>query len=207
VESLKPQDVVVVLKLCVAGPQRPSMAVLGVELGLSASEVHAAIRRLKASGLLHPYLQRVEFPPSQLREASPRPVPLPPPVVRVRFKRIHPQRPNVTGIVELLVHGLKYVFPPNRGQLVRGMPTSYAAPPLDELIAKNDEPIPVWPDPDGNARGTSFEPLYPTVPYAAARDAALYELLALADALREGRARERKLAEDLLRERLRGYVA
>jgi hypothetical protein len=204
VESLKPQDLVVVLKLCVAGPQRPSMAVLGVELGLSASEVHAAIRRLMASGLLHPYLQRVEFPPSQLREASPRPVPLPPPV---RFNRAPAQRPNVTGIVELLVHGLKYVFPPSRGQLTRGMPTAYAAPPLDELIAKNDEPIPVWPDPHGSARGTSFEPLYPTVPYAASRDAALYELLALADALREGRARERKLAEDLLRERLRGHVA
>jgi hypothetical protein len=205
VESLKPQDVVVVLKLCVAGPQRPSMAVLGVELGLSASEVHAAIRRLKACGLLHPYLQRVEFPPSELREASTRL--LPPPIVRVRFKRMHAQRPNVTGIVELLVHGLKYVFPPSRGQLTRGMPTSYAAPPLDELIAKNDEPVPVWPDPDGKARGTSFEPLYRTVPYAASRDAALYELLALADALREGRARERKLAEDLLREKLREHVA
>ena len=34
------------------GPQRPPMAVLGVELGLSSSEVHAAIRRGRASGLL-----------------------------------------------------------------------------------------------------------------------------------------------------------
>ncbi len=61
VESLKPQDVVVVLKLCAdaardsSGAGRlllPSMAVLGMEVGLSSSEVHAAIRRSRASGLL-----------------------------------------------------------------------------------------------------------------------------------------------------------
>ena len=37
-------------------------------------------------------------------------------------------------------------------------------------------------------------PLHPCVPGAALRDAALYELLALFDALRAGRARERGMA-------------
>jgi hypothetical protein len=45
-------------------------------------------------------------------------------------------------------------------------------------------------------------PLYPSVPGAAAKNAALYELLSLFDALRSGAARERKLASDLLSERL-----
>jgi len=45
-----------------------------------------------------------------------------------------------------------------------------------------------------------LEPLYKNVPYAALRDPALYELLALVDAIRDGRARERNLAErDLVR--------
>ncbi|HEX7708861.1 MAG TPA: hypothetical protein VF701_20545 [Thermoanaerobaculia bacterium] len=112
------------------------------------------------------------------------------------------QRPNSTAVLEFLVHGLKYVFPAKRGELTRGVPTSYAAPPLNALFAKGQEPIPVWPFAEGTERGVSFEPLYRTVPSVALRDPALYELLAIADALREGRARERKIAEEQLRERL-----
>ena len=82
------------------------------------------------------------------------------------------------------------------------MPTSYAASPLNGLLGGSDEPPPVWPDAEGPARGVLFSPLFESVPKAAKRDAALYELLALVDALREGRARERELAEQLLREKL-----
>ena len=65
---------------------------------------------------------------------------------------------------------------------------------------------PVWPYPTGSQRGTSFEPLYKQAPKAALRDSGLYELLALVDALRDGRARERKLAEEMLVSRLRSSV-
>ena len=44
-------------------------------------------------------------------------------------------------------------------------------------------------------RGLGIEPLYPTAPGAALRNEKLYELLALVDALRAGRARERTFAE------------
>jgi hypothetical protein len=46
-------------------------------------------------------------------------------------------------------------------------------------------------------------PLYKTVPIAAMRDASVYEKLALVDALRDGRTRERKLAEQELKKLLR----
>jgi len=82
------------------------------------------------------------------------------------------------------------------------MPTGYAAPPLKAEIVQPNEPPPVWPYAEGNVRGYSFAPLYPSVPAAAARDAKLYELLALVDAMRDGRARERKLAEKALQARL-----
>ena len=47
-----------------------------------------------------------------------------------------------------------------------------------------------------------IDPLYPSVPAAAAEDPRLHELLALADALRVGRARERSMARTELTKRL-----
>jgi len=39
-------------------------------------------------------------------------------------------RPNVASLEEFLVHGLKYVFPAERGEMTRGVATSHGAPPL-----------------------------------------------------------------------------
>ncbi len=77
---------------------------------------------------------------------------------------------------------------------MRGMPTAHAAPPLNGLIQQGSEPPPVWPTPNGTIRGTEFSPLYKNLPEAARRDPKLYELLALVDAIRDGRAREREIA-------------
>jgi hypothetical protein len=62
-------------------------------------------------------------------------------------------RPNFSALEEFLLHGLKYVFPPDRGELTRGIPTSYAAEPLRDLITQGDEPSPVWPYEEGSQRG------------------------------------------------------
>jgi DNA-binding Lrp family transcriptional regulator len=113
------------------------------------------------------------------------------------------ERPNLTALKEFLVHGLKYAFPAERGEPTRGIPTSYAAEPLRKLIGSGDELPPVWPYADGHERGVAFEPLYKLAPAAALRDPILYEYLALVDALRDGRARERKLAEEMILARLR----
>jgi len=102
---------------------------------------------------------------------------------------------------EFLVHGLRYVFPPEWRGVSRGVPTSYAAPPLAEHFAQGDLP-PVWPDPEGAKRGEGLAPLYKSAPRAALRNPQLYEWLALADALRSGRARERKLAAQEVERRL-----
>jgi hypothetical protein len=63
------------------------------------------------------------------------------------------------------------------------------------MITQGSEPSPVWPYEEGKQRGIAFEPLYKTAPIAALRDSSFYEYLALADALRDGRIRERKAAE------------
>ena len=149
--------------------RRPSMAQVGIDLALSTSEVHAALKRLAASRLIS----------DDLRDG----------------------RPLLKAVEEFLVHGVKYLFPAKRGEVTRGMLTAYAAPPLNAEISGADLP-PVWPSPEGGHRGVTLQPLYRTVPIAARRDRHLYEILALVDALRDGRARERRLAEKHLVSRL-----
>lgn len=103
---------------------------------------------------------------------------------------------------EFLIHGVKYAFPPIIGPITRGLPTGYAGPVLRPLLAGTEELPPVWPYPDGEVRGITLYPLYPTVPLASIHDSELYELLTLVDALRIGSARERELATIELTKRL-----
>ena len=105
-----------------------------------------------------------------------------------------------TPLLEFLIHGARYAFPPVQGGLTRGVPTAYAAAPLNERIAPSADPPPVWPHAKGAARGLALAPLYPSVPEAALKDARLYAALALLDALRMGQARERDAAHKLLKE-------
>jgi len=114
------------------------------------------------------------------------------------------RRPVRHAIREFVLHGLRYAFPAVRGGMTPGMPTAYATLPLSEQIHAGVDPIPVWPDSSGEARGESLEPLCPSVPAAARADTELYQLLALIDAVRSGRARERKLAEEHLTRLLDG---
>jgi hypothetical protein len=104
---------------------------------------------------------------------------------------------------EFLVHAVKYLAPARFGSQTRGVAAAWAARPLIDVLAPSDELPPVWPHPDGDVRGIALEPLHPTVPELAQNDADLYELFALVDAIRGGDARVRRIAEDMLVERLR----
>ena len=125
---------------------------------------------------------------------------------RARFAgllRQEERRVRRSGLLELIEHGVRCVFPPTRGGMVRGIPTAHAAAPLFALFISGDAPIPVWEYSEGNRRGLAFSPLYPKAPAAALLDADFYELLALTDVLRsDARARERSTAKKFLRERI-----
>lgn len=96
---LKPQDLVVALKLLGYVGSRPPFAKIAGDLVMSQSEVHAAVKRAQAAHLLHgPELFN---------------------------------RPNISALEEFLIHGVKYAFPAERGGPSRGIPTSYAAEPLN----------------------------------------------------------------------------
>src|SRR5258705_5716009 len=139
--NLKHQDVVVALKLCGYPSGRPPISVVAGDLGLSPSEVHGAIQRLRTSKLLHgPALK---------------------------------DKPNISGLEEFLVHGLKYAFPAEHGEVTRGIPTSYEAEPLKSEVSMSNDLPPVWPWHVGNTRGVPLEPLYKRVPQAPLHDSNL----------------------------------
>lgn len=108
------------------------------------------------------------------------------------------RRPARDELLGFIVSGVRYCFYPVLGPETRGVPTAHSAPPLDRIIM-SDSPV-VWPDASGQARGSSLLPLFPGAPAAARRDPGLYQALSLVDAIRIGRARERKAAENALRE-------
>tara|TARA_R110002012_G_scaffold38661_3_gene107324 strand:- start:22717 stop:23232 length:516 start_codon:yes stop_codon:yes gene_type:complete len=101
---------------------------------------------------------------------------------------------------DFIKYGLAVVFPQHPGAIVRGTLTAHSAPPLDMEIVSEEKYV--WPYAKGRARGQSITPLYPTVPKAVALDDYLYELLALMDAVRVGRAREKNLALEHLEQRI-----
>ena len=168
---LRPQDLVVLLRLSLQQGDAPTYATLSGELGLTASEVHAGLERAAIAQLVR---KDTRGKPTVVREALRR----------------------------FVDHGAPYAFPATRGEMTRGVPTAHAAAPLRDRIVQPHEAPPVWPYKLGTVRGPAFYPLYPTVPQAAAQNPALYELLALFDAVRGGSTRERAIALQLLDERL-----
>ena len=154
--------------------KRWTYADLGKELFMSASQVFRSVERAEAARLLStPTIP----PPSDFGG--------------------EPQMwmcPNHNNLMEFLIHGVKYAFPVQRGGPTRGFPTAEAAAPLNQHFPQDFPLPPVWPHAEGPLRGIAFPPLYKNVPQAARVDAKLYELLALVDALREGRTREKEIA-------------
>lgn len=105
------------------------------------------------------------------------------------------------ALMDFLQYGISYAFPARPGAMVRGVPTAHSAPPLNKSIESGGEEY-VWPSAFGDVRGQAISPLYKNVVKAVKNDPELHELLALVDAIRVGRARERNLAIDELRKRL-----
>jgi hypothetical protein len=106
-----------------------------------------------------------------------------------------------SNLLDFLRHGLPYAFPQLPGGLVRGVPTAHSAPPLKARFL-SDEAY-VWPSGKGTMKGQAIVPLYPGAVDAALEDEDLHELLALVDALRVGRTRERAEAVKELAKRLK----
>lgn len=175
---LKPQDLLITLRLLIAQKRRERVTypLLSLWTGLSASETHAAVRRAAEPGLL----VREEI------EAD-----------------MFPWRTANMAVEEFFFHGLKYMLPLTAGSIIRGVPTGTAAPGMNEgnqAVLEGD--VWVWPHAEGTVRGIGVEPLYRSAPEAAMKDKMLHQALASLDLLRAPNHRLRRLGEDWLRTNL-----
>lgn len=110
---------------------------------------------------------------------------------------LHNRKPLRGAIQEFTIHGVKYAFPVVRGEIIRGMATSFAAAPLNRIISSGEFP-PVWADAEGDVRGYKINPLYKKAVAACKMDNKLYEFLSITDAIRDGNVREKRIAADEL---------
>lgn len=164
--QMKPQDIVILLKIVALDHDKWQQKPLAESLGMSQSEVSQSLARSQYAGLLYENGKRV----------------------------------MKSALLEYLKYGIRYVFPQQPGAIVRGIATAHAASPLKESIESSETYV--WPYAKGQERGLAILPLYPSVPQAAMQDSKLYELLALTDAMRVGKARERNLAFEELKKRI-----
>ncbi len=163
---MKPQDIVVLLKIIALGNDNWQQIPLAQSLRMSQSEVSQSVARSKYAGLLDHSGKRV------MRLA----------------------------LMDFLQYGIAVVFPVKPGSVVRGLPTAHSAAPLNEVISSGEHYV--WPFATGQVRGQAIVPLYKSAPQAALEDQNLYALLALTDALRAGKAREKNLAIEELKSRI-----
>ena len=169
---LKPQDIVLVLKLVSKAEVDWSQGGLAQELVMSPSEINAGLKRLFACELVLEHEDGRRY------------------------------RPHKQNLLEFLLYGIRYVFPAIKGAPTMGIATSVAALPLSPHIEGAIGFAPVWPHADAKKKGYSFAPLYPSVPKACLMDKNLQQLLSLVDALRDSDCEHRPLAAALMKERL-----
>ena len=165
VDSLRPADVLVLLKLAVKG--HASVRALEGELGLSKSMIAVSIDRLRQAKLL------------KEGEAG-----------GLRINRL--------AVRDFLEHGARWIAPAKIGDFELGLPTAHSFETFARKLSGDPDPV-VLPLPHGPVRGRSVSPLHPRAPVAAQKDPKLLRLLAIVDAFRIGRARDRDVARAELR--------
>ena len=167
---MKPQDILILLKIISLEEKPWSQVTLANELFMSQSEISQSIARSKFAGLLH-----------------------------ITGKKVYS-----LSLMEFLQYGIRFVFPQKPGPVVRGVPTAHSVPPLNTIIRSEESYV--WPSAKGTVRGHSILPLYKSAVNAVKLDEKLYIFLALVDALRVGKAREKEIAVSELKRRILNEV-
>jgi hypothetical protein len=165
--GMRPQDIVILLKILAKQNTIWQNKDLAAELYISPAEVSESLHRSSIAGLID----------------------------HEKKKKVHRQ-----SLMEFLEHGLHYVFPALPGTMNNGLYTAHSHPFMQAQF--QSELNYVWPDPRGEFRGLSIEPLYKNQVNAVKQDADLYTMLALIDVIRVGKVRESKVAINELKKRI-----
>ncbi len=175
-DSLRPQDLLVTMKLAVFDDENFSYESLGESLGnMPPSAVHSSVERARGAALL--------FGKKKKRSRG-----------NLKVNRL--------ALAEFMIHGAKYAFPAGESMAkIKGMPTADAIGIINEQLAPSDHLHWVWPDDEGE-EGYFCNPIHKNAVEAAKEDAKLYELLALLDSQRVGDARVKRIGADAIKEKL-----
>lgn len=103
---------------------------------------------------------------------------------------------NRTALNNLLIFGIRFVFPEKPGALVKGIPTAHSFPRFANVFESNIQYV--WQDDNGTIIGQEIEPFYKNQVFAVMQDEGLYEILALIDLIRIGNKRELNFAVENL---------
>jgi hypothetical protein len=169
---LKPQDLVIALKVFTLNKTKWNQRSLAQSLGMSLSEINGGIKRSIRAGLMIS---------GDSRNQTPQAVPY--------------------ALQEFISSGVRYSFFVEKGAMSRGVPTGLIGAKLDKAFPKGEpSETPVWPYSQGKVRGAGIKPLFKSIPKVIEREEnrELYTLLSLVDLIRDGRARERNMATDVV---------
>ncbi len=166
IPGMRPQDVVVLLKIRLEEGKPWTQVSLANTLFMSQSEISESLARSNYARLLYENGKKVARQP----------------------------------LMDLIQYGVPLVFPQQPGNVVRGIPTAHSAMPLKEFIQSDEQYV--WPYARGDVRGHSIQPLYNSVLKGIETDADLHEVLALVDAVRVGKVREKNMAIDFLKKKI-----
>lgn len=113
---------------------------------------------------------------------------------------------NRNALSDLLCYGIRWVFGGKVLGVGRGVPTGWNCPSIRSAMNPPEIPL-VWSAPSGEVRGELIEPLFDKSIFIAKEDPDLYELLALIDVIRVGKARELNYAKEILQEKVMDLYA
>jgi hypothetical protein len=162
--GMRPQDIVILLKLISLGEKVWQYRDLSASLSISISEISESLSRSEQAGL------------------------------------INGKRVARNSLMEFIQYGLHYVFPQKPGAIATGIPTAHSHPYYKKYIVSSNPYV--WQSFNGNIRGESIEPLHKGMIGSATQDEVFYLLLASVDIIRVGKAREIKIAIEVLKEHI-----
>jgi len=201
-QHMKPQDILLLLKIISNNNDQWKQKQIAEELSMSQSEVSECVARCKYSGLLDSKGKKV-------------------------FR---------LALMEFLQYGIAYVFPQKPGPVVKGIPTAHSVEPLKNEIVSTEHYVwptskgrvrghsiePLYPSvvkvveqylEHGNynnhineEQDSNFHKMLAILDSKHAQEKTLYEMLALVDALRVGRAREKEIALKEIKKRIQKKV-
>ena len=133
---LKPQDLLVSLKVLPNGNAKWNQRALAQSLGMSLSQVNGSLERAVKAGLMFR---------GDSRNDSPNAFPY--------------------ALDEFIAHGVRAAFPVQKGAPTIGIPSGVIGAQIDhEFMEVREIEVPVWPSPHGKSRGIGIMPLFKSIP-------------------------------------------